>query len=59
LSRPGEEKEVAGHKATFLDAMKGLKIVKYRCPFDLCGLVVRVPGYRSRSGFDSRSYQIF
>jgi hypothetical protein len=27
---------------------------------DLCGLVVRVPGYRSRDpGFDSRSYQIF
>jgi hypothetical protein len=26
----------------------------------LCGLVVRVPGYRSRDpGFDSRSYQIF
>jgi hypothetical protein len=27
---------------------------------DLCGLVVRVPGYRSRDpGFDSRLYQIF
>jgi hypothetical protein len=26
----------------------------------LCGLVVRVPGYRSRGpGFDSRHYQIF
>jgi hypothetical protein len=26
----------------------------------LCGLVVRVPGYRSRgSGLDSRRYQIF
>jgi hypothetical protein len=26
----------------------------------LCGLVVRVPGYRSRSsGYDSRRYQIF
>jgi hypothetical protein len=26
----------------------------------LCGLVVRVPGYRSRvPGFDSRRYQIF
>jgi hypothetical protein len=26
----------------------------------LCGLVVRVPGYRSRGpGFDSRCYQIF
>jgi hypothetical protein len=26
----------------------------------LCGLVVRVPGYKSRGpGFDSRSYQIF
>jgi hypothetical protein len=26
----------------------------------LCGLVVRVPGYRSRDpGFDSRPYQIF
>jgi hypothetical protein len=28
--------------------------------YGLCGLVVRVPGYRSRNpGFDSRSYQIF
>jgi hypothetical protein len=26
----------------------------------LCGLVIRVPGYRSSGpGFDSRSYQIF
>jgi hypothetical protein len=26
----------------------------------LCGLVVKVPGYRSRAlGFDSRRYQIF
>jgi hypothetical protein len=26
----------------------------------LCGLVIRVPGYRSRDpGFDSRRYQIF
>jgi hypothetical protein len=26
----------------------------------LCGIVVRVPGYRSRGpGFDSRCYQIF
>jgi hypothetical protein len=26
----------------------------------LCGIVVRVPGYRSRGlGFDSRSYRIF
>jgi hypothetical protein len=31
------------------------------CPIDrLCGLVVRVPGYRYRApGFDSRRYQIF
>jgi hypothetical protein len=29
-------------------------------PDRLCGLVIRVPGYRSRgSGFDSRRYQIF
>jgi hypothetical protein len=28
--------------------------------YRLCGLVVRVPAYRSRdSGFDSRRYQIF
>jgi hypothetical protein len=33
-----------------------LKIIFRSCPFDLlCGLVVRVPGYR----FDSRRYQIF
>jgi hypothetical protein len=33
----------------------------FLCSFDrLCGLVVRVPGYRSRwHGFDSRRYQIF
>jgi hypothetical protein len=30
------------------------------CDLLLCGLVVRVPGYRSRgTGFDSRHYQIF
>jgi hypothetical protein len=32
------------------------------CPLNdrLCGLVVRVPGYRLRGlGFDSRRYQIF
>jgi hypothetical protein len=28
--------------------------------YRLCGLVVRVPGYRSRGpGFDSQRYQIF
>jgi hypothetical protein len=33
---------------------------KYGGSFRLCGLVVRVPGYRSRgNGFDSRRYQIF
>jgi hypothetical protein len=32
----------------------------YRRIDSLCGLVVRVPSYRSRSpGFDSRRYQIF
>jgi hypothetical protein len=38
-----------------------VKIIKIRDPHDrLCGLVVRVSGYRSRGpGFDSRPYQIF
>jgi hypothetical protein len=32
----------------------------WKHPDCLCGLVVRVPGYRSRGpGFDSRRYQIF
>jgi hypothetical protein len=32
----------------------------YLLPDRLCGLVVRVPGYRSRgAGLDSRRYQIF
>jgi hypothetical protein len=31
-----------------------------RAPDRLCGLVVRVPGYKSRGpGFDSQRYQIF
>jgi hypothetical protein len=34
--------------------------VLYVCLYRLCGLVVRVPGYRSRGpGFNSRPYQIF
>jgi hypothetical protein len=33
---------------------------RYFFNYRLCGLVVRVPGYRSRcSGFDSRRYRIF
>ena len=38
-----------------------LVLVVYLCPSDrLCGLVVRVSGYRYRGlGFDSRRYQIF
>jgi hypothetical protein len=39
-----------------------LCLIKHRAMkhYRLCGLVVRVPGYRSRSdGFDSRLYQIF
>jgi hypothetical protein len=36
-------------------------LIKHRENFNrLCGLLVRVPGYRSRDrGFDSRRYQIF
>jgi hypothetical protein len=34
--------------------------VLLQCPDPLCGLVFRVPGYRSRGlGFGSRRYQIF
>jgi hypothetical protein len=40
------------------DASKNSYIIA--CVFDICGLVVRVPGCRSRGhGFDSRRYQIF
>jgi hypothetical protein len=35
-------------------ALKGTTIIFDR----LCGLAVRVPGYRSR-GYDSRRYQLF
>jgi hypothetical protein len=35
LTRPGEEEEVAEHKATFFDALKGLEATrKYICQFD-------------------------
>jgi hypothetical protein len=35
LTRPEEEEEVAEHKATFLDALKGLEAArKYICQFD-------------------------
>ena len=40
----------------------GLSIFLYSCPTNdrLCGLVVRVSGYRYRGpGFDPRRYQIF
>jgi hypothetical protein len=37
-----------------------MSILLCPCGYRLCGLVVRVPGYRSRgSAFDSRRYQIF
>jgi hypothetical protein len=45
-----------------MDLRLMFKIINYywNCCDRLYGLVVRVPGYRSRGpGFDSRSYQIF
>jgi hypothetical protein len=37
-----------------------MNIVYNNCIDRLCGLVIRVPSYRSRGpGFDSRRYQIF
>jgi hypothetical protein len=36
-----------------------LKYVMQKKIDRLCGLVVRVPGYRQTSGFDFRRYQIF
>jgi hypothetical protein len=42
--------------------IKKTLIIKFQHKFAdrLCGLVIRVPGYRSRDpGFDSRRYQIF
>jgi hypothetical protein len=40
---------------------RAMKYTEFKSAGDrLCGLVARVPGYRSRgSGFDSRRYQIF
>ena len=43
-------------------AQRGLRILTHHLSSDdrLCGLVVRVSGYRYRGlGFDSRHYQIF
>jgi hypothetical protein len=38
----------------------GSNVFKYYLEDRLCGLVVRVPGYRFRGlGFDSRRYKIF
>jgi hypothetical protein len=49
-----------------LEEVKRWEVDGFRCVLfrdavsSLCGLVVRVPGYRSRGpGFDSRRYQIF
>jgi hypothetical protein len=50
---------VAAELAASQEALSSMS--KYVVRADrLCGLVVRVPSYRSRgSGFDSRRYQIF
>jgi hypothetical protein len=48
-----------------VDTYRQIKIILWYSQFkflliQMCGLVVRVPGYRSIGpGFDSRGYQIF
>jgi hypothetical protein len=47
-------------RLTFMTQTDKTIITKAARYYSLCGLVVRVPAYRSRGpGFDSRSYQIF
>jgi hypothetical protein len=51
-----------GHKPFFLPCVSCSEVIGllYQNLDHLCGLVVRVPGYRSTgSGFESRRYQIF
>jgi hypothetical protein len=45
----------------YIDKWYRSEIVQVAAAFDrLCGLVVRIPGYRSRGpGFDPRHYEIF
>jgi hypothetical protein len=41
LSRPEQEKEVAEHKATFLNALKGLEAArKYICQSDTKNIII-------------------
>ena len=60
----GDKNEVCvggGVRIKYL-AQRGLRILTHHLSSDdrLCGLVVRVSGYRYRGlGFDSRHYQIF
>jgi hypothetical protein len=46
--------------STFVTTVAGFVLIVVRNMLNLCGLVVRVPGYRSRGPeFDSQRYQIF
>jgi hypothetical protein len=50
---------IMGYMKNYICVLRQIKRF-YISVYCLCGLVVRVPGYRSRGpGFDSRRYHIF